>query len=341
MFLFVIAALASPAGALSLQVQKEASVRISGENASKIVWITAFARSSSSTVLSMVETALLQEKAYDPQHDLFALFEPCHVRNRLDPKLEQSGCNALLGQVIRCNFSGVYELHGWDHDHSVTGGGKFSKEIAESRCRQAKLIAVKTVNVSNTRPDALQRRGSVPVAYTDDLATMGLRLLEEVPELRIIHVVRDPRAIFASMMSTPAFVKVIDRQPKTLTTICDSMQADVKVRHPRLFHMRFETFVTDPARTVRGVMAFLGVPFGRNQLEWINQTFKADCRVKKSVLYDDCHANPEAGLEKWRSVLTREEKMAFENHPTCCETARKRKYPFDNCPVEPPTESEG
>eukprot|EP00927_Polykrikos_kofoidii_P051911 TRINITY_DN4568_c0_g2_i1.p1 TRINITY_DN4568_c0_g2~~TRINITY_DN4568_c0_g2_i1.p1 ORF type:complete len:369 (+),score=30.36 TRINITY_DN4568_c0_g2_i1:68-1108(+) len=323
------AALLSGTLALSLQLGQQ----LSPEPQSTRVWVTAFARSSSSTVLSMVQTAPTGLPGFDPQKDLFSLFEPCHPLDQVNVSDDDAHCQRLLARLMQCNFSGVDSLHGWGHDHSFTGGDAYSQDYAESRCRQARFVVMKTVNVTNPRPDAVERRGSAPVPYSLNLAAMGGYLLGEVPGLRIINVVRDPRAVYASMMKTPAFELVIAREPETLTSICDSMLASVNVHHPRVLEIRYESFVKHPELSARRVMEFLEMPFGSNQIDWINKTFGHDCVTHKGALYDDCHPDPEAGIAKWESVLTPREVEVFENHPACCELAKRRKYPLGNCDV--------
>lgn len=99
--LVCIALCASPAAdALSLSSGKARSEQLP-------VWVHAYARSGSSTVLSMVSQAFSERArtlrgatslvsgagpvAPAPEK-VFSLFEPCHKGDELDPELERQGC---------------------------------------------------------------------------------------------------------------------------------------------------------------------------------------------------------------------------------------------------------
>ncbi|CAK0824618.1 unnamed protein product, partial [Prorocentrum cordatum] len=130
-----------------------------------VFWIAAYARSGSSTVLSLTTSTSLTA---------FALFEPCHSGDLLEPYLEAQGCGALLLQIASCNFTGIKKLWGWSNGHSSTNGaGSYSPSRAAHACASADLVAFKTIPRG---PDPC--RSSSPGASKREVRTRGAGPLE-------------------------------------------------------------------------------------------------------------------------------------------------------------------
>merc|ERR1719482_1695426 len=104
----------------------------------RVVWLNAFARSGSSTLLSLLELADLKEvpgaeattgrrlnllssrgqvglqHRVQAQQKVFALFEPCDEGNVLGGELRKKGCEGLVRQMMHCDFSEVQQLSHWE-----------------------------------------------------------------------------------------------------------------------------------------------------------------------------------------------------------------------------------
>lgn len=280
-----------------------------------IVWVIGYARSGSSTALSMVsaagqETDLGMDGITDSDHSVFAIFEPCHwgwwvLGDRLTGKLRKQGCRGLLDSISSCDFSQVKSLYFWKDPHTVTPGvSKYSPSAASSSCNQADIVAFKTI------------------FYGHDLKNKALPILNMHPQARIISIVRDPRGIYASWRTTFPFKLRTDRS--LLTEICDNFAQNLEVKHDRVLTIKFEDLVKQPSMVVQTVYRFLGMEFGERQNAWIASTFSADCGHQDG--YSDCKTNSTAHAAKWKSVMKQDEIDYFLNYPPCVTVAKTYNY---------------
>lgn len=299
------------------------------------VWVHAYARSGSSTVLSMVSQAF-SERARMPlgatslvsgagavkpaPEKVFSLFEPCHKGDQLDPELASKGCPGLLLSLANCSFDRIRGLHGWSDSHSKTrGAGDYAPDRAGSACSGADVVAFKTISSAGEH---------------FELEEQGLPVLNNDTRLKMVDIVRDPRAIYASWMSTFPFNDSrledgVKRDNSALTKICDSYASSIALNHSNVHRIVFEQLIRNPEGVMKDVYRFLRVPFGDAQRDWVHKTFNAkDCPgVNEFVApYSDCHTNATASLEKWRGVLFADEKQAFSNHPACQTVADAYNY---------------
>lgn len=272
------------------------------------VWVHAYPRSGSSTLLSMVNSASQQTG------DVFSIFEPCHKEDRISPELTATrgpcGCEGVVRALANCDFSGIYELSHWDNEHTIHSGlDDYEQGAATMACRHAHVTAFKTVD------------------YAHDLHQDGaLELLAQAPHLRVLDDIRDPRGIYASLISTKPFRMFVNRSVDTLTDICVNMEANLQIHHPQIHRVIFDDLVESPEIAVRDAFAFLGLHFGSAQEQWIKRNFNADC-VDDSDAYSDCRRDSKAMSKKWQHVLNEEEMTAFAMNSACQRVAHE--YGFD------------
>merc|ERR1719240_2544548 len=100
--------------------------------------------------------------------------------------------------------------------------------MAEVTCKSADVLTFKTV----AKP-------------TERFTTKGgdLSLLRDDPQMRMIHVIRDPRAVYGSWFSTWPFNQEYERIPSKLLEICDDYNALLDLKHPRVHQVVFEKLV--------------------------------------------------------------------------------------------------
>mmetsp|Transcript_34859 Transcript_34859/g.76055 ORF Transcript_34859/g.76055 Transcript_34859/m.76055 type:complete len:397 (+) Transcript_34859:83-1273(+) len=302
------------------ELQRLDFVSLGGKEAEQqpktVVWITGYARSGTSTALSMVTSAgeKVTPQGKDPDGTVFALFEPCHWgwwiwnRDRLDGSLREKGCSGLLTSLSQCDFTGVRSLYNWGNSHSVTPGvSSYTPQDAEASCSEAELTVFKTIY------------------YGHDLAEKAIPMLEADERLKVISIVRDPRGIFASWRTTWPFTYKVSRN--LLVDICDKQASNLNVNHPRIHKIVFEELVTNPTSVVRSTFEFLGLPFGQRQLDWIKSTFSASCDGTEDE-YNDCKSNSTSHIEKWASVMVKEEQDFFSGYENCRAVAMAYGYPL-------------
>ena len=90
------------------------------------------------------------------------------------------------------------------------------------------------------------------------------RLLAELPEVKVIHVVRDPREIIGTRNRTRHYyvTTFFDDVKRTCLEMVQDIDAyyDVIDYHPgRIVQLRVEDFVRDPIAVARAVYRFLGL----------------------------------------------------------------------------------
>jgi hypothetical protein len=281
----------------------------------RAVWVSGYARSATSTVLSMVTASSLTgpatEAILEPHRGVYAVFEPCHEGDVLSPRLQQKGCGGLLSALAHCDFSDIQWLHGFKNPH--TSGHDHLADLtpasAGAQCQEADIVAVKTIEHSHFIQDALPT-------------------LEANPDMYLIDVVRDPRGIFASWKTTPPFDAWLQTANRTLMAdVCRSFAANLKVSHPRVLRVVFERLVALPEQTMRGLYDFLKFPFGESQLAWLRSTFNSkDCseRVASEGLqsrFSDCHDNSRSVAARWRDLLDDTELASFASNSDCRKVA--------------------
>mmetsp|Transcript_15690 Transcript_15690/g.34394 ORF Transcript_15690/g.34394 Transcript_15690/m.34394 type:complete len:369 (-) Transcript_15690:46-1152(-) len=280
---------------------------------STAVWVTGYPRSGSSTILSMVSAA---GQGLDPQvpGKVFSLFEPCHNGDKLSKKKEKEGCAGLLMGIARCNFSRVMNLWGWADPHSTNDHKPYNMTLAHKHCVTSNMIAFKSVD------------------YAHDLQ-QSIWMLDEMPELRIISIIRDPRGVYASWKAMEPFATLLQQgEYYSLQEVCQNMRSNSKIQHERVHHIVLEDLVKDPRSVMQGVYAFLGMTFGQAQEDWLQKTFNA-ARCPEAPAwqhgYEDCHSNSSEVVEKWRQVLTAGEQQIFRSEESCQELALARGYPTE------------
>lgn len=302
---------AADTGRLVHKAQQSGQEKRRSPGARFVVWVHApFPRSGSSVVLSLIEVATL-----DPsQNGLFALFEPCHPGDRVASEL--ASCGQLLLSLLHCNFTGVEQLWGWSNPHSLHWDAiTYTPAAAEHSCGGASLVAFKTI--------------------VEGLAAESFRLLQQVPDLHLVDVVRDPRGVLASWKTTRGFQAHLKNAtgPDALRGICDGLAQSLNVTAmaaatvgPRVHRVVFEDLVRHPEATARQLYRAIGLTFGQQQQRWLQQMFDAGTCMAEGP-FVDCRRNSTARIEAWRTELAPEELEAFRAHPRCREVSEAYGYP--------------
>lgn len=263
-----------------------------------VIWVTGFPRSGSSTLLSMVSVM----RGSNSGNEAFALFEPCHEGDKVDPDLQRQGCKGLLRELSQCHFDRVQDLWGWKDPHSSGKHTPFEPSLASSMCMRSERFTFKTVD------------------YGHDL-NETLDLLESQPDLHIVAAVRDPRGIWASWKTLEPFATLVrEGNFYTLEDICRSFAHNAKVSHPRIKRVLFERMVRRPKLVARGVYAFLGEKYGAAQRAWVKANFNSkECPTPPpwQVGFDDCREDSALIANQWRTVLTREDRLRFNRDANC------------------------
>lgn len=311
------------------------------------VWVQGFPRSGSSTILSMLTVGhgLTGNSSDAAGERLFSLFEPCHPGDEVEldsgeralpwgtfPNVgflskesapKSGACEAMLKDMMSCDFRKIAKLWGWSNHHSSNYGIAYAPQTASELCEKADTVVLKTV-------------GKGKIEDPGRLLANALWLLEAQQNLHIFEVVRDPRAIFASWKNTEPFPRILkERQQGGWAPIwkeaCDAFSANLDVSHPRVHRVVFEELVQRPEATMRAALAAIGGSFGKDEMQWISSTLDADKCARSEwghYNYSDCQVDPIRSLNKWQQELAPQELKQVSDYGPCRRVFAAYNYSF-------------
>lgn len=109
---------------------------------------------------------------------------------------------------------------------------------------------------------------------------MAGKLLKSNRDIRVIHLLRDPRAMMDSQLrKNDMNVNVFQTFKWRTRYMCSRMQKDLsfsaqlKIQYPdRIFTLRYEDLVDDPLKTGQRIFDFIEIPFSSNDKQFILST---------------------------------------------------------------------
>lgn len=261
----------------------------------KKVMVASFSRSGSTTMLDLI-------RASTPVLKSFALFEPCHAQDVYNHHVitgpqASGGCPNLFRDITRCDFRRVQKLWGWGNAHSKHRRKFYKPVTAAADCRHAQLQITKTI-------------------YMNDLQGHIVPLLNAVPKLQVVHIIRDPRAIYASRLQQTQQGARFRMSDAITQTMCQLLARNWHVSHPRLMKVRFEQWVGQPDPIARQIYHFLGLQFGGEQNAWVQQHFNAPSCGSGGGSFGTCRENSAHVAQKWRTQLGPQD-LAMFSTPIC------------------------
>lgn|GEM_PF-965264 len=167
---------------------------------------------------------------------------------------------------------------------------------------------------------------------TPDNVLLFEDILAMIPSARCIWVVRDPRAVVASLLEVgrravrgrahaPIFTRSLWAAVRYVTT---RMQRGVRAyrKHPgRVLVLRYEEMVTDPLAASHVMCEFLGLEWTETMLHPALKRHLGEVATRNGFWYtpESFYRDPDPGnVSKWKSVLT-----AFQEAIVCSVFARK------------------
>ncbi|XP_033759406.1 carbohydrate sulfotransferase 1-like [Pecten maximus] len=145
-------------------------------------------------------------------------------------------------------------------------------------------------------------------------------LMEKFPNLKVIHLLRDPRGMIVSRMKTiPALgIRKMDMS-LAARAVCDRYNRDIRigqsldVKYPnRIKTVLYEQIVEKPLETSLRIFQFLGLHPNKNFNTWMNEHIAGVQKVANppdthNHAYSTYRANSSATANAWRS------RLIFEN----------------------------
>jgi hypothetical protein len=195
-------------------------------------------------------------------------FRPATVLSREKWRLMAAG---LLARVRR----GIW---GGEADEKDLGDAELTlSEIVEKDMTQVFLFAC----ILQKEADGADKR--YVTEQTPSNIFYAPKLLELYRNARILHLVRDPRAVLFSQKNrwrqkwlgashipmSNAFRVFVNYHPITMTKIWEKAFEIGKSldAHPRYRRVRYEDLVANPEREIDGICGFLGIPFEEKMLD--------------------------------------------------------------------------
>ena len=169
---------------------------------------------------------------------------------------------------------------------------------------------------------------------TPSNALVFRELLDIFPAVRCIFVLRDPRAIIASMLEVGARAaargtppnpgRVASRPPSPTCSAISGRRATPRPRRPgRVLVLRYETLVTEPEAVTRAICGFLGLPWTAIMLTPSSLQHPGEQAINRTAIWYDpasFRRDPDpTGIDKWKERLSARQKavitLAFAGMP--------------------------
>jgi len=181
------------------------------------------------------------------------------------------------------------------------------------------------------------RAGSAILSKTVRLHGAQVRqVAEQVEDLRVVHLVRDPRAVAASLQA-----QAEEWGGRTASTYCSQLLADLQVGEElgpgRYLRVAYEELVERPVEVLDRIAAFTGIPVSEEVLEAVAVKMLGKPETKRVVDGNETAATATTEYystvrpvghrhDRWRSKLGKEQLAALQCGP-CGEVLSRLGYP--------------
>ena len=177
----------------------------------------------------------------------------------------------------------------------------------ESWCTRSRLRSVKTIRMSMEHVQ---------------------HMMEVDPQIKVIHLLRDPRAILRSQSNL--MKKLRDEWEKLAVRLCSRLVKDVSIRETleqkypgQLMQIRYEDLATNPIKSAETMYKYLSLPLPKQVSDWIEQSTNADTN---NGARGTKRENSTKVAYAWQEELTDEQKQTFLDLPECARFLNKLKY---------------
>lgn len=155
-------------------------------------------------------------------------------------------------------------------------------------------------------------------------------LLTLVPDLKVIHYIRDPRGLALSRMKTGLLSQVSRHDMVTEARLyCDRVMHDLKIRqtlelrYPNTFmQLLYEDLAQNPQRATRQSYDFLGTPVPKEVPKWMHQMANAST---DGAGFDTQRVNSSQTALNWRAILTESKVQSITS--ACADLVDTLGYP--------------
>lgn len=155
-------------------------------------------------------------------------------------------------------------------------------------------------------------------------------LLALVPDLKVIHYIRDPRGLALSRMKTGLLSQVSRHDMVTEARLyCDRVMHDLTIRqtlelrYPNTFmQLLYEDLAQNLQSVTKKIYDFLGTPVPKEVIKWIHQMANAST---DGGGFDTQRVNSSQTAFNWRAILTENKVQSITS--ACAEPVDALGYP--------------
>ncbi len=171
---------------------------------------------------------------------------------------------------------------------------------------------------------------------TPKLVRTGALWLDQMPDCRIIHMVRDPRAVVSSLRASKYHnLHIIQGSQRYLKDTRLGIELESNYGE-RVLRVSYEDLLTQPQRTLTSICDFIDLPFEEKLLS-DDQLVKLTPNEQKFGHHQNVGGNlKHSFMEKWKKSLNSREIAIIESITS--ELQNELSYPYTN--PQPPTEKE-
>uniref|UniRef100_A0A8C5M408 Sulfotransferase n=1 Tax=Leptobrachium leishanense TaxID=445787 RepID=A0A8C5M408_9ANUR len=282
------------------------------------------------------------------QHpDVFYLFEPLYhlqksfndfgLQTEKTQKLIVGAFRDLLHNLYNCGFSFIENSLSWKPQNHIARS-MFRRGVSIALCSPPlcdKVQKVESVCLRKCKPlnftlvsETCLKYKNIAMKTVRMSEIIDLRTLVEDPRMnfKIIHLVRDPRGILASRIST--FIDIYQqwqiwnttgKQPRNIdfeqiTTTCTDLSNSVKTGLSRpswlkgkYMLVRYEDIAMDPIKKAKEMYDFIGLDWKEEVQLWIEQNTNVSIAIKEKYSSGNTkfstNRNSAENSENWRLHL--------------------------------------
>ncbi|KAK3094115.1 hypothetical protein FSP39_024275 [Pinctada imbricata] len=297
---------------------------LNDENRVLPVLVLAYLRSGSTFTAAILQEAPRSFYVFEPLLSFFMTSSFKTTPSCTDPNYFSEDCreaevnNVMLGQMSQfysCNYSTSF----FEPDHQA---GRSNSERYLYDCIRTK---------NNTKESCFLQtkemcfRSRVRIIKTIRMSLrLTKKLFEKVPNLKIIHLIRDPRGVIGSRQHGDFMTKNNKGLLLSGAEICQRYMKDIEAAHEieaiwpnRIKRIYYEKLATNSFGTAKEMFEFLGIPLPVNIQKWIHDHTSS----KSSNDYYGTHRSNTSNIsQKWRKTLN---KYTIKNIDKQCEQLYK------------------